>query len=73
MSKIFRQSIRSPVKPSKHQQEMAILRAHHEKVMGDKALREAALLGSGVFVRDALGKLVVAKPYEKVFVSKRAA
>lgn len=52
---------------------MAILRAHHEKVMQDSTLRQATLVGAGVLVRSADGKLVVAKPYEKIIVSKRAA
>jgi hypothetical protein len=70
--KNFRQSVHASAKPTKHQQEMAILRAHHEKVMGNSALRQAALVGAGVLVRSADGKLVVAKPYETVIVSKRA-
>jgi len=52
---------------------MVILRAHHERVLKDGALREAALVGAGVFVRTSDGKIVVAKPYDKVIVSKHAA
>lgn len=73
MSKLFRQSTLALAKQTKHQQEMTILRAHHEKVMRDSVLREATLVGSGVFVRNSDGKLVVAKPYDKVIVSKRTA
>jgi hypothetical protein len=60
-------------KQTKHEQEMTILRAHHERVLKDGALREATLVGAGVFVRAADGKLVVAKLYDKVIVPKRAA
>ncbi len=71
MSKLFRQSTPASGKQTKHQQEMTVLRAHHEKVMRDSALRQAALVGSGVFVRNSDGKLVVAQPYDKVIVPKR--
>lgn len=71
MSKLFRRSARLPAKKTKHQQEMMILRVHHEKVMRDSVFREATLVGSGVFVRNTDGKLVVAKPYDKVIVAKR--
>jgi hypothetical protein len=67
-----RQSINTPAKQTKHEQEMAALRAFHERVLKDDALREAILVGSGVFVRTAGGELAVAKPYDKVIVSKRA-
>ncbi len=60
-------------KQTKHEREMAILRAHHERVLKDKALREATLVGAGVFVRATDGTLAVAKPYAKVIVPKRAA
>jgi hypothetical protein len=60
-------------KQTKHEQEMAVLRAHHERVMKDGALRQATLVGAGVFVRTTDGKLVVAKPYDKVIISKRNA
>ncbi|MET0265954.1 MAG: hypothetical protein ABW202_10080 [Duganella sp.] len=59
-------------KQTKHEREMAILRAHHERVLKDKALREATLISAGIFVRDANGTLVVAKPYDKVIISKNA-
>jgi len=52
---------------------MSILRDHHERLMNDRGLREATLVGAGVFVRNADGALVVAKPYEQVIVPKRAA
>lgn len=52
---------------------MATLRAYHEHVMRDSSLREAALVESGVFVRGADGKLVVAKRYATVLLPKRAA
>ncbi len=67
-----RQSINTPPKQTKHEQEMAALRAHHERVLKDDALREAILVESGLFVRTADGKLAVAKPYEEVIVSERA-
>jgi hypothetical protein len=73
MSKIHRPSATTSVKQTKHEQEMAILRAHHERVLQNGALREATLVGSGVFVRTSDGKLAVAKPYNKVIVPKRAA
>lgn len=57
-------------KQTKHEMEMAILRAHHECVLKDKALREATLLGAGIFVRNTNGSLAVAKPYDKVIVPK---
>ena len=60
-------------KQTKHEREMAILRAHHERVLKDKALRESTLVGAGVFVRTADGTLVVAKPYDKVIIPKSAA
>ncbi|WP_282445637.1 hypothetical protein [Massilia antarctica] len=41
--------------------------------MNDAALCEAMLVGAGIFVRTVDGKLVVAKPYEKVIVPKFAA
>lgn len=61
------------LKQTKHQQEMAILRAHHERLLANGVLREAALVGSGVFVRAPDGSLVVAKPYEQLIVPKEAA
>lgn len=70
MLKSRRQSIPAQ---TKHQQEMATLRAYHECVMRDSALREAALVESGVFVRGADGTLVVAKRYAKVILPKGAA
>ncbi len=73
MPKKYLQSGNTSAKQTRHEQEMAILRAHHERVMQDGALREASLVGAGVFVRTAEGKLVVAKPYDKVIVSKQAA
>jgi len=60
-------------KQTKHEREMAILRNHHERVLKDKALREATLVGAGVFVRASDGTLAVAKPYDKVIVTKRVA
>lgn len=60
-------------KQTKHQQEMSILRAHHERLLKNDVLRKAALVGSGVFVRAPDGSLVVAKPYDQVIVSKQAA
>jgi hypothetical protein len=73
MLKIHRQSIATSAKQTKHEQEMAILRAHHERVLKNGALREATLVAAGVFVRTSDGKLVVAKPYDKVIVAKPAA
>lgn len=58
-------------KQTKHEREMEILRAHHERVLKDKALREATLVSAGVFVRTIDGSLAVAKPYDKVIVPKR--
>ncbi|MDM5177306.1 hypothetical protein PO883_08875 [Massilia sp. DJPM01] len=72
MSKNRQQSLNSPVKLTKHQQEMDILRAHHERIMSDASLRQATLVGAGIFVRTADGKLAVAKPYDKVITSKPA-
>lgn len=60
-------------KQTKHEREMAILRAHHERVLKDKTLREATLVGAGVFVRTSDGTLAVAKQYDKVIVPKRTA
>lgn len=54
---------------TKHQQEMDVLRAHHERVLSSGALRQATLVGAGVFVRASDGKLTVAKPYDKVITS----
>jgi hypothetical protein len=71
MLKNNRQSVSSSVKYSTHEQEMAKLREHHERVMKDSALREATLVGAGVFVRTTEGKLAVAKPYDKVIVPMR--
>lgn len=71
MLKIHRQN--SPAKLTKHQQEMDVLRAHHERVLSNGALRQATLVGAGVFVRASDGKLSVAKPYVKVITPKRAA
>jgi hypothetical protein len=73
MQKYLRQPANTAAKQTKHEQEMATLRAHHERVMTDRALREATLVGAGVFVRTSEGTLAVAKPYDKVIVSKRAA
>jgi hypothetical protein len=73
MLKNHRQSLSSSSKMTKHQQEMDVLRAHHERVLSNGALREASLVKAGVFVRTADGKLTVAKPYDKVITSKRAA
>lgn len=67
-----RQSINAPAKQTKHEQEMTALRSLHERALKDDALRDAILVGSGVFVRTAEGKLAVAKPYDKVIVSKHA-
>ncbi len=58
---------------TKHEREMAVLRAHHERVLKDKALREATLIGAGVFVRTSDGTLAVAKKYDKVIIPKHAA
>jgi len=66
-------SVSSPSKQTRHEREMSILRDHHERLMNDRGLREATLVGAGVFVRNADGALVVAKPYEQVIVPKRAA
>lgn len=60
-------------KPTKHELEMAILRAYHERLLQNKALRAATLVSSGVFARSTNGELVVAKPYDKVIVPKQAA
>lgn len=49
---------------------MEILRAYHERLLLDGALRAETLVASGVFVRTKDGKLAVAKPYEKVIVPK---
>jgi hypothetical protein len=57
-------------KQTKHEREMAILRAHHEHVLKNKVLREATLLAAGVFVRTTDGTLAVAKPYDKVIIPK---
>ena len=73
MTKNDRHQAMTTVKQTKHQQEMEILQAHHERVMKDAALRAATLIGAGVFMRTADGKLAVAKPYDKVIVSKRDA
>lgn len=73
MIKHHRQFAHAPAKQTKHQQEMEILRAYHERVLGDRTLREATLVGAGVFVRNADGMLVVAKQYDQVIVPKRAA
>ena len=72
MFKTYRQAVLTP-KQTKHEHEMEILRAHHARVMNDGALREATLVGSGVFQRTTDGKLTVAKPYANVIVSKIAA
>lgn len=63
-------SARSSSAPTKHEQEMDILRSHHERIMNDAALRQAMLTGSGIFTRSSDGKLVVAKPYERVIIPK---
>ena len=73
MPKNLLRSVSAPVALTKHEQEMVILRTHHERIMNDAALREAMLVGAGIFVRTVDGKLVVAKPYEKVIVPKFAA
>lgn len=72
--KNFRQSAQlAQSKPkTKHQDEMERLRAYHEQVMKNPKLRQAALVGSGVFVNNADGKLVVAKPYESIIFPKHA-
>lgn len=66
-------SLNSSSKMTKHQQEMDVLRVHHERVLSNGALRQATLVGAGVFVRASDGKLVVAKPYVNVITSKRPA
>lgn len=73
MEKNYRQSLLGHAKPTKHEQEMEKLRAHHERLMKDASLRKAALIDSGVFVRTADGKVTVAKPYQQVIIPKRAA
>jgi hypothetical protein len=73
MSKNHRQPAVASTKQTKHEQEMSILRAHHERVLKDGALRAATLVGAGVFVRAPDGKIVVAKQYDQVIVPKRAA
>lgn len=73
MLKNHRHSVANSFKQSKHENEMATLRAHQERVLKDAALRAELLVGSGVFVRASDGKLVVAKPYNQVILSKRAA
>lgn len=73
MSKIRRQSLNSPAKLTKHQQEMGILQAHHDRIMNDASLRQSTLVDAGIFVRNADGKLTVAKPYDKVITPKRTA
>ncbi|MFL6675518.1 MAG: hypothetical protein ACJ8LG_19755 [Massilia sp.] len=73
MLKKHHQFVNSSGTYTKHEQEMAKLREHHERVMKDGALREATLVGAGVFVRTTDGKLAVAERYNKVIVSKRAA
>lgn len=70
MPKPSMRSVSSPSAPTKHEQEMAILLTHHERIMKDAALREAMLVGAGIFIRNSDGKLAVAKPYEKVIVPK---
>lgn len=72
MLKNHRQFVDASAKQTKHEQEMEILRTHHEHVLKDSALREAALVGAGVFVRTADGKIAVAKPYKEVITSKQA-
>lgn len=67
--KFLRPSVTVPAKQSKHQLEMEALRAHHEVVMRSLTLRQATLVGSGVFERTSDGTLTVAKRYESVFVS----
>lgn len=59
-------------KQTKHEKEMEILRRHHERLMNDDAMRTATLIGAGLFVRTADGKLAVAKPFDQVIVSKPA-
>lgn len=71
MSKIRRQSLNSPAKLTKHQQEMGILQAHHDRIMNDASLRQSTLIDAGIFVRHADRKLTVAKPYDKVITPKR--
>ncbi len=73
MLKLHRPLASSSAKLTKHQQEMDILRAHHERVLNNGVLRQATLVGAGVFVRASDGKLAVAKPYVKVITSKRPA
>jgi hypothetical protein len=73
MSKHLRQPVATSGKQTKHEQEMTVLRAHHERLLKDDILREATLVGAGVFVRASDGTLVVAKPYSEVIVPKRAA
>lgn len=73
MLKKHRQPLSSSAKLTKHQQEMDVLRAHHERLLNNGALRQATLVASGVFVRAYDGGLAVAKPYVKVITSKRLA
>ena len=70
MLKNPRTFIAASAKQTKHQQEMTILREHHARMLKDGALREATLVGSGLFVRSADGKLVVAKPYDQASRSR---
>lgn len=73
MSKNYCHLLSPSPKLTKHQQEMDILRAHHERVLSNDALRQETLVGAGVFVRTADGKLAVAKQYDKVITATLAA
>ena len=73
MQKNHRPSLTSSPKMTKHQQEMDVLRAHHERLLSNSVLRQASLVEAGVFVRTVDGELAVAKPYDQVITSKHAA
>lgn len=70
MTKNSIRSARCPSDSMQHEQQLDILPSHHERIMNDPALHEAMLVGSGIFRRNSDGKLVVAKPYEKVIFPK---
>lgn len=73
MTKSHSLALNASAKQTKHQQEMQVLREHHERIMKDKELRQATLVGSGVFKKNSDGQLAVAKPYKFVISSKRSA
>lgn len=68
MLKLLRSSTTNSLKLTKHQQEMEVLRAHHQKVMANRSLRQETLVGAGVLERRQDGKLAVSERYENVFV-----